>query len=199
MPKARGKRNGHAAVPASTLPINRPRDSETGQYLTPAPPHHYLRVLFPNSLTLKQRRWLAVFLATGQLREASKVAKISWFSHYQWLEESEEYRACFQRCKEIATDFAEDCLHARAFTGSPKPVIYKGEITDWYYEPSDTLALAYLKANRPHKYKDALLGLTANAPAAIQINLVGTPQDVETEEKNNGADAQTIDSPHLKS
>ena len=54
-----------------------------------------------------------------------------------------------------------------------KPVTFQGVITDAFLEYSDTLALGWLKANRPTKYRDSLIGLTSNAPAGISIVLIG--------------------------
>ena len=150
-----------------------PRNAQTGRWEGVGAPRRQMLGLFAGVEEYRQRRWLAAYLLTGELRETARICGLAWSNHYHWLHKHPEYAKAFERAKEIVADSCEDEVHRRAFRGFAKPVIYKGRITDTFLEYSDTLALGWLKANRPQKYRDSLIGLTANAPALISINLSG--------------------------
>ena len=149
------------------------REVKTGRWAGNGLMRREMMGLFSGVTSARQRRWLACYLCTGEIRQACRLAGFAWPNHYRWLEASPAYAAAFERSKEIVADWAEDDIHRRAFHGVLKPVTYRGVITDAYLEYSDTLALGWLKANRPTKYRDSLIGLTSNAPAGITINLIG--------------------------
>ncbi len=150
-----------------------PRNAKTGRWEGNGTTRRELMSLFAGVESRRKKRWLAAFLCTGEIKETARIAAISWPSHYNWLRADQAYAHAFEMAKEIVTDSAEDEVHRRAFRGFAKPVIYQGRITDTYLEYSDTLALGWLKANRPQKYRDSLIGLTSHAPAGISIVLIG--------------------------
>jgi len=153
-----------------------PRNRTNGRWEGAGASRRQLMGLFPPTLRNPQRRWLAVFFVTGGLRETARIADLPVSSHYQWLKGNRDYAKSFEWVKESVADSAEDELHRRGFAGFPKPVIYKGKVTDTYLDYSDTCAVTWLKANRPTKYRDSLVNLTSSAPALINITLGEVPE-----------------------
>ena len=149
------------------------RDPLTGRWNGAGAPRRQMMGLFAGVEKYRQRRWLASYITIGEVLETARVAGLSFSNHYHWLRNDPAYVKAFEVAKEIATDFGEDELHRRGVRGYPKPVIYKGKITDTYIDYSDTCLIASLKANRPQKYRDSLIGLTSNVPAGISIVLIG--------------------------
>ena len=149
------------------------RNAKTGRYQAEGSTRRELMSLFAGVESRRKKRWLAAFLCTGEIKETARIAGLSWPSHYNWLRDDQAYAQAFEIAKRITRDSAEDEVHRRAFRGFAKPVIYKGEITGTYLEYSDALAQFWLKGNCPEKYRDSLIGLTANAPAGISIVLIG--------------------------
>ena len=153
--------------------VGRLREVKTGRWAGNGLMRREMMGLFAGVTCARQRRWLAAYLVTGEIREACRIAGFAWPNHYRWLDQHPNYAAAFEKAKEIVADWGEDEVHRRAFRGVMKPVTFQGVITDAFLEYSDTLALGWLKANRPTKYRDSLIGLTANAPAGISIVLIG--------------------------
>ena len=152
-----------------------PRNRVTGRWEGAGATRRHLMRLLPSTLKPTQRRWLAAFLATGNLREACRIAGFSWSSHYSWLRSDPAYSKAYEEAKELVADAAEDCLHARGVDGYDKPLVYKGKITAWYKEFSDVCLVTWLKANKPTKFRDSLVNLTSNSPAIINISLGSIP------------------------
>ena len=150
---------------------NPKRNKATGRFDGNGGARRELMSVFPGVHSPRQRRWLAAFLCTGEIRETARLAGFAWPNHYRWLLKDKAYAAAFDRAKEIVMDFGEDELHRRGVRGFPKPIIYKGKITGTYLDYSDVCLALLLKANRPTKYRDSLVNLTSNAPALINITL----------------------------
>ena len=149
------------------------REVKTGRWAGNGIMHKGMAHLFPEGLGPRQRRFLGSYLITGEVRAACRVAGFAWPNHYRWLDQCPAYAEAFERINRIVRDWGEEEVHRRAFRGVLKPVTFQGIITDAYLEYSDTLAVAWLKANRPDKYRESLIGLTSNAPAGISIVLIG--------------------------
>ena len=109
------------------------------------------------------------------------MAGMDWRMHYNWIDADKEYAESFARAKEMAADHGEDIVYERAFTGYDKPVTYEGEITATYKQPSDLLAMFWLKGARPDKYReDSRLQVNVNVPPAVNVIF---PIDVTEEKK----------------
>jgi hypothetical protein len=145
--------------------------------------------LFKGVQNPRQRSFLAAFVETGGVVRASELSGVSWKAHYGWKRDDPRYLEEFERAIEVTADRAEAELYRRAVDGYNKPISYKGVIEDWYTEYSDTCLIFMLKGMRPAKYRDNLVGLTSNAPVAIQINYgpnkAERPQDVVIEGGEN--------------
>jgi hypothetical protein len=115
-------------------------------------------LLFPTISNPKKRAFLAAFACCGHVVAASKKARMSWTSHYNWLkdEDSPAYIEAFNRAREIAGDIAEGEIYRRAFLGFDHPVIYEGKITTTYKNYSDSLAMFWLKGLKPERYRENL-------------------------------------------
>ncbi|MDA2911415.1 hypothetical protein MYX04_10840 [Nitrospiraceae bacterium AH_259_D15_M11_P09] len=157
-----------------------PRNPHTGQFEGPPTVRRELIALYPTTLSDRQRRFLASYLISGGILRAAEIAHMSFANHYRWMQASQEYQDAFSRTQAMISDFAESAVYERGINGYPKPISYKGKIHDWYTEYSDTLALAFLKANKPAKYRESMIGLTANAPSSITIQL-GPSEELKRE------------------
>jgi hypothetical protein len=118
----------------------------------------------------KKRRLLVAYVEDGTLRGAARLAGIDWRMHYNWIDADPQYAEAFQQAKTMAADRGEDIVYERAFAGYDKPVTYEGQITATYKQPSDLLAMFWLKGARPDKYReDSRLQINVNVPPAVNI------------------------------
>lgn len=126
-------------------------------------------------LTPKQIRFLRCFEACASVTQAARWAKVVRRTHYDWLEQSETYRAAFERATTIAGRALEDEAVRRAHEGLRKAIRYKGRVVGWETEYSDSLMLALLKGFLPDKYKDRT-DLRVNGELGIK-RLLGVPEE----------------------
>lgn len=126
--------------------------------------------LFPGITKRKQRLFLSYFAKCHNRDEAAKLVPMDIRQHYYWMKVDKDYPAHFENAELIAADIAEDAVFGRGIMGYQKDLSYKGVKTDTYTDYSDALAMFWLRGARPEKYRDSLVGLTSNAPVAIQIN-----------------------------
>ena len=140
-------------------------------------------LLFTTIRNTKKRAFLAAFASCGQIRAASKIAHVSWASHYAWLkdEDSAAYIEAFNHAREIAGDIAEGEIYRRAFLGFDHPVIYEGKITTTYKNYSDSLAMFFLKGLKPERYRENLnLSGSVGLPVDDFFNRIAERQRGET-------------------
>jgi hypothetical protein len=118
-----------------------------------APPENH-------NLTPKMQRFLAAYTRCARINLAAEKARIAKQSHYNWLEESEEYRQAFRRMQAMIGDLAEDACVERAIFGVERPVLYQGEHVHLNGKPlyereySDPLLLALLRRLKPQEYRE---------------------------------------------
>lgn len=107
--------------------------------------------LIEDPLAAAKEMFLEVYGRTGSVRLARQLSGLpDPRKHYK---EDEEFRAQWDSKKKSVTDALESAAFERALKGTKKPVIYKGEITEWYREYSDTLLMFLLRAHLPDVYK----------------------------------------------
>lgn len=120
------------------------------------------------ALSRPQRAFLNAYLAKGTVRGAEKVSKIYHLRHYQWLDDDPAYAAAFARIKAIVLDHETELIKQRGVEGYDEELSYKGVKTNQTIRKySDTIAIAYLKANRP-EWRDGNAATSA-APVSIAI------------------------------
>jgi hypothetical protein len=73
---------------------------------------------------LKKRMLEALEVSCGVVSAAAKVANVSRYNHYKWLQEDEEYRERVQEVQEIALDVAEESLIKRLREGDTTAIMY---------------------------------------------------------------------------
>lgn len=66
----------------------------------------------------------ALEVSCGVVSAAAKVANVSRFNHYKWLQEDEEYREKVLEMQEIALDVAEENLIKRLKEGDTTAIMY---------------------------------------------------------------------------
>jgi hypothetical protein len=108
------------------------------------------------NLTPSQRRFLVCFAACASIQQAAKWAKIHRQNHYDWLEESSDYKLAFEKVKPQAYQLLEDEAVRRAREGVTKAVRYKGKIVGYDTEYSDSLLQFLLKGAMPEKYRERI-------------------------------------------
>ncbi len=122
------------------------------------------------SLTRKQRAFLAAFARMGLIGEAAKAAGCDRRSHTRWRATSPDYAAAFDEAKETALETFEGEARRRAVEGVQEVVLYKGKPvlldpkTHKYDKVhgvpvvrrrySDVLLIVLLKSLAPEKYRD---------------------------------------------
>lgn len=150
-------------------------------------------------MRLNQKRFLAAYRETGNIRVASAAAEIDRRRHYEWLEE-EEYKQAFDAAREEAAELLEEEARRRAYAGVRRPVLDHGSyvfmplmdrdgnvLHDSQGRPrlsrqilyehtySDTLLMFLLKGARPTKYRDNAaveVGGAGGAPIKVEVVFV---------------------------
>lgn len=105
--------------------------------------------------------FLAVIRMSGNISRACKAADISRTCAYRWRDSSEDFNTLWEEAHNAWIDGLESEVDRRAFDGTNKPVIYKGELVRdadgeliQIKEFSDGLARFRLGALRPDKYRE---------------------------------------------
>jgi hypothetical protein len=111
-----------------------------------------LAAVFADLPNLRQRAFLAGFVAARGIRAAEGLSGVSRWSHYEWMSKDPLYAERFRLAKQMIADDFEGEAHRRAFVGVDTPVVYRGEITAAYKRYSDALAIFVLKAMKPEVY-----------------------------------------------
>ena len=131
--------------------------------------------LFPTISNSKKRRFLIGYAAKGKIKQAAAFSKVDWTYHYRWMREDEDYKKAFEAAGEVRKDWAEEQIYIHGFEGTDEPVIWQGRISGVWVDkegqqvtegtPGATLipltvkkytpllAIAWLNANRPEKYR----------------------------------------------
>jgi hypothetical protein len=103
-----------------------------------------------------QERFLSDLRDHGNVRRAAECAGIARSTAYLERERDASFRAKWDEALEDACDLFEDEIRRRAFDGVPNDVYYKGEVVGRELEFSDSLALAYVRAHRPEKWRERI-------------------------------------------
>ncbi len=100
----------------------------------------------------KQRAFLSAYAKCGQVTRAARAVKISRETHYDWMAEDAEYRAAFEKARELHAGALEDEATRRAQLGVREPFVYRGMVVMHDGKPlmrrrySDSLLLPMLRA-----------------------------------------------------
>lgn len=113
------------------------------------------------TLKARQDRYLAARARRGTLSGASRAARISPNTVYQWRETdqpggytAEEFLALEIAAKNTHTEMLEEEADRRGHDGVLKPVFQGGKLAGKVREYSDTLLIFRLKALAPEKYRE---------------------------------------------
>lgn len=113
----------------------------------------------PKITAKKKRIFCDVIESTGNVTKAARIIGMSKNQMYHRARPrnpdgtpnptfDEELATMWADAIEAYKDNLEEEAHRRAYGGTDKPIIYKGEITDTYKEKSDTMMIFLLKAER---------------------------------------------------
>ena len=101
----------------------------------------------------KKRRFLAHFVNTGgQVVKAARLARVSFQSHYNWLNDP-EYKAAFEQAQEMALGVINSEIVRRGAKGYKEPVFYQGKVCGHVRKFSDNLLMFRAKRLDP-LYRD---------------------------------------------
>jgi hypothetical protein len=126
------------------------------------------KTVFAEIGNFKKRKFLAAFAKTGQIAKAEKRAKVSWQSHYNWLEKDPDYKLAFARARDIFGDAVDGAMFDSVMNGDERVVTYEGEITAKYRQKSDILRIFALKGLNP-EYRDNFNVGSLSGPTTISI------------------------------
>jgi hypothetical protein len=112
----------------------------------------------------RQAAFLAAYRDCGTVRRACEAASVGRRTHYNWLEDSDEYTRSFEDAKRDAGELLEQEARRRAVEGTIRFKFHKGEpIIDprtgqpyMELDYSDSLLQFLLKGAMPNKYKERL-------------------------------------------
>ena len=102
----------------------------------------------------KKGAFLAAFEECGSITKSAVAAGIYRRTHYDWLENDEDYGERFKEAKEVACEALELEARRRAVEGWDEPVFFKDEVVGHKRRFDSTLLIFLLKANNPEKFAD---------------------------------------------
>ena len=95
-----------------------------------------------------QERFLNIFRKNGTIGGSCRLARITRWTHYDWLDTDPSYVRRFKDAFEDAVDRAEKELIRRGVDGWTEKVYYQGEVVDEKIVKSDQCLTFYLKGRR---------------------------------------------------
>lgn len=101
-----------------------------------------------------QAKFLAHYRKTANQSLSCEAVGVSGYTVILHRKANPEFDKAFLEAREYAMDMLEGEARRRAFSGTPKPVFYKGKQVGEVKEYSDLLLIFLLKANRPEKYRE---------------------------------------------
>lgn len=101
----------------------------------------------------RQKKFLKVLAATGNVADACHAARVSRGFAYRWRAR-EKNAAAWDEAIETAADALEREAFRRAVEGVDEPVYFKGEVCGAVKRYSDGLLAKLLCAARPEKYRE---------------------------------------------
>lgn len=139
--------------------------------------------LTPEQRARKQKRFLAAFRESGNIKYACKVAVIDRTTYYHWRDNDEAFKAQLPDATQDANDTLEYAAYERAVQGIEEPVVSQGQLVYEYEQLvdektgelrfadngkplmkrvrqvtkrvySDSLLTTLLKARMPEKYRE---------------------------------------------
>lgn len=118
------------------------------------------------SLTINEKAAFLKKLASsaGNVSKAAQAARIARSSAYDYKKSDSDFSAAWDDVIEQVADAAEEELYRRAVKGVREPVFYKGQKVASVRKFSDRALEAFLRANRPNKYRERM-ELNINVPA----------------------------------
>lgn len=103
----------------------------------------------------KEAKFIKSLVSTGgNIARACRAAKVARSTVYDHKKKDPAFAQKWSEAVEQGIDELEQEARRRAFSGTEKPVFYKGDVVGHINEYSDTLMIFLLKGNRPEKYKE---------------------------------------------
>ena len=105
--------------------------------------------------TPKKQKIFINLIKTGEsVTAAAEKCRISVRAAYKRRDSNAKFRRSWSEAVDFCVEAAERELRRRAVEGVDEPVFYRGAAAGTRKVYSDQLLLAYLKANRPEKYRE---------------------------------------------
>lgn len=135
------------------------------------PPRKHLKIQrSPEAMAKTMAAVVKALGETGNIRIACDVAGLDRRTYHRWHDRHPEFAQQCTDALEDATDMLEEEARRRAYKGYNKPVVYQGQITDWYKEYSDPLLALLLSAHRPSKFRRNV-STELSGPKGAPINI----------------------------
>lgn len=131
----------------------------------------------------KQRAFLMAYVRTLGIRSAMRLSGVERQDHYFWLKTDARYREAFEQAQEMLGDMLEEEVLKRAYMGHDTPVVYRGDIKNWYKSFSDQLAMFMLKSLKPEKYHRVLHDGYPSGPSGFTIEILKPGEKLSDREK----------------
>lgn len=104
-------------------------------------------------LTPRRRAFLLAFIETCSIQRAAEANQTNRTTHYLWMRQDADYRACFELAKDIAIQGLEDEAVRRAKEGVDEVLFHQGKAIK-VKRYSDRLMEVLLKRFRPAQYSE---------------------------------------------
>ncbi len=101
-----------------------------------------------------QQFYLAALREGATHKRAAKDSGVSYSTWNRYRKSNPWFEEFIEEAIEEGSDELEEEATRRAVKGIDKPIVYKGEITGYTKEYSDTLLIFLLKARRPEKFRE---------------------------------------------
>ena len=102
----------------------------------------------------RKRRFIEALKKRGFAQHACVATGIPRRTVYNWYESDEKFARAWDDAVDWSTELAEGELFRRGVEGYDHPVVYEGEITEYYKKYSDAALRLLLQSRKPDVYRD---------------------------------------------
>lgn len=131
----------------------------------------------------KQRAFLMAYARTLGIRSAMRLSGVERQDHYFWLKTDARYAELFEQAQRMLGDMLEEEVLKRAYMGHDTPIVYHGDIKNWYKSYSDQLAMFMLRSLKPEKYHRLPNDGWTGGPSGFTIQILAPGEKLNEQEE----------------
>lgn len=136
-----------------------------------------LSTINTQAIQTKKEAVIELYSQIGNLSETSRRLGVDRRTIYTWINNDPEFFDSYTAARWMSAEPLLAEATARATIGQDKPVIYQGEIKDYYKEKSDNLLMFLIKGVRPEYAQEQVHHTGSTGNNNVVIVLQGSDED----------------------